>query len=799
VSETRLSGVLIKTGSIPTSAIQNFATAVSSSVTPGTVSSSAQVNITATNGYATFSSSLAAVDTGQTNRLNTLESVTASYATTGSNTFTASQILSGSLTVTQNLTVLGSASIQSVSQSTLNIGTNIITVNTNTPAVVLGGLAVIDSGSSPQRSGSLLFDSDNDQWIFVHQNIAGGVTSSVVLMGPPTFNNVGNETLLTQNRLVKSAGLEHITDSIITDDGSHISVAGTVSATSFTSSLANGVGFFGTASHATTAGFALTPQGPQGNQGPTGPQGAIGPQGNQGPTGAQGNEGHQGPTGPQGNTGAQGNTGVQGNQGPTGSSGSTGDTGPQGNQGPGGSNGATGPQGNQGPTGSTGSTGGTGPQGNQGPTGSTGPTGGTGPTGPQGNQGVNGARTYTVTNSGASSYTIDGSSNPTLNLLRGFTYIFNVSAPGHPFWIKTTQVTGTGNAYSSGVTNNGTASGNITFAVPYDAPNTLYYICQHHGSMSGTISISNVGPTGPQGNQGPTGPQGATGAQGPTGPTGGTGPQGNQGPTGPQGATGAQGPTGPTGPTGPQGNQGPTGPTGPTGPQGNQGPTGPTGPTGPQGNQGPTGPKGDAGSIGPNGPKGDAGSIGPTGPQGNEGNQGPTGPKGNEGNQGPTGPKGDAGSIGPNGPKGDAGPTGPTGPAGGFTTNSDAQVNSLGVGTGASGTAGNIRATNDIVAYYSSDERLKKNKQIITSAIEKIRQLGGYEFDWIPMEGIHENYGHDIGVIAQEIERVIPEVVITRENGYMAVRYEKIVALLIQAIKELDIEIEKMKNKDLTE
>jgi len=76
--------------------------------------------------------------------------------------------------------------------------------------------------------------------------------------------------------------------------------------------------------------------------------------------------------------------------------------------------------------------------------------------------------------------------------------------------------------------------------------------------------------------------------------------------------------------------------------------------------------------------------------------------------------------------------------------------------------------------------------------------LGGYEFDWIPMEGIHENYGHDIGVIAQEIERVIPEVVITRENGYMAVRYEKIVALLIQAIKELDLEIEKLKNKDLT-
>jgi hypothetical protein len=102
------------------------------------------------------------------------------------------------------------------------------------------------------------------------------------------------------------------------------------------------------------------------------------------------------------------------------------------------------------------------------------------------------------------------------------------------------------------------------------------------------------------------------------------------------------------------------------------------------------------------------------------------------------------------------------------------------------------------VAYYSSDARLKKNRQIITSALEKIRQLGGYEFDWIPMEGIHENYGHDIGVIAQEIEKVLPEVVTTRDNGYMAVKYEKIVALLIQAIKELDVELENIKVRGLT-
>jgi hypothetical protein len=90
---------------------------------------------------------------------------------------------------------------------------------------------------------------------------------------------------------------------------------------------------------------------------------------------------------------------------------------------------------------------------------------------------------------------------------------------------------------------------------------------------------------------------------------------------------------------------------------------------------------------------------------------------------------------------------------------------------------------------------LKDNKEIIKDALAKVKRLGGYEFDWIPVEGIHENEGHDIGVIAQEVERVIPEVVTTRGNGYKAVKYEKMVALLIEAIKELSIEIESLRNK----
>jgi hypothetical protein len=63
------------------------------------------------------------------------------------------------------------------------------------------------------------------------------------------------------------------------------------------------------------------------------------------------------------------------------------------------------------------------------------------------------------------------------------------------------------------------------------------------------------------------------------------------------------------------------------------------------------------------------------------------------------------------------------------------------------------------------------------------------------MEEIHINSGHDIGVMAQEIERIAPELVITRDNGYKAVKYEKMIALLIEAIKDLSREIEILKGK----
>ena len=95
----------------------------------------------------------------------------------------------------------------------------------------------------------------------------------------------------------------------------------------------------------------------------------------------------------------------------------------------------------------------------------------------------------------------------------------------------------------------------------------------------------------------------------------------------------------------------------------------------------------------------------------------------------------------------------------------------LGVGTAGTATAGLIRATNDVIAYYSSDKRLKNNLIKIGNPLDKISQLNGYEFDWIAKEGIHENEGHDVGVIAQEVEKVIPEILQTRDSGYKEVKY----------------------------
>lgn len=98
---------------------------------------------------------------------------------------------------------------------------------------------------------------------------------------------------------------------------------------------------------------------------------------------------------------------------------------------------------------------------------------------------------FTVVNNGLSSYTINSLSNPTLTLQRGTTYTFAVNASGHPFYIKTIQGNTTANAYNNGVTGNGVQVGTLTFSVPTDAPDTLYYNCQFHAAMTGVIQLVN--------------------------------------------------------------------------------------------------------------------------------------------------------------------------------------------------------------------------------------------------------------------------------------------------------------------
>lgn len=137
-----------------------------------------------------------------------------------------------------------------------------------------------------------------------------------------------------------------------------------------------------------------------------------------------------------------------------------------------------------------------------------------------------------------------------------------------------------------------------------------------------------------------------------------------------------------------------------------------------------------------------------------------------------------------------------------LTGSANPQLSSLGVGTAASATTGEIRATNEITAYFSSDRNLKENVQPIENALGKLRQITGVMFDWtddeVAKRGGEDGYfvrKHDTGIIAQDVEVVLPEVVATREDGYKAVRYEKLAGLIIQSINELADQVDEIKKR----
>ena len=96
---------------------------------------------------------------------------------------------------------------------------------------------------------------------------------------------------------------------------------------------------------------------------------------------------------------------------------------------------------------------------------------------------------------------------------------------------------------------------------------------------------------------------------------------------------------------------------------------------------------------------------------------------------------------------------------------------------------GQIASTDNITAYYSSDISLKDNLRPIENALFKVNQIAGYEFDWNEKSHqIQQDKGHDVGLVAQEVEKVLPEVIQIREDGIKAIAYEKVVPLLVQSI-----------------
>jgi hypothetical protein len=109
---------------------------------------------------------------------------------------------------------------------------------------------------------------------------------------------------------------------------------------------------------------------------------------------------------------------------------------------------------------------------------------------------------------------------------------------------------------------------------------------------------------------------------------------------------------------------------------------------------------------------------------------------------------------------------------------------------------GTIYSYGDVIAYYTSDRSLKTNINKIDQPLIKLKTLNGYEFDWKDNAPEHLR-GHDIGVIANEVEDTLPEAVINRPDGVKAVNYNKIVPLLIESIKELTNKVEQLESKIL--
>lgn len=236
------------------------------------------------------------------------------------------------------------------------------------------------------------------------------------------------------------------------------------------------------------------------------------------------------------------------------------------------------------------------------------------------------------------------------------------------------------------------------------------------------------------------------------------------------------------------------------GPQGAQGVQGAIGPQGVQGVQGTIGVQGSIGSQGAQGPQG------ATGPQGAQGAAGQPGPAGIQGFQGRAGFQGRQGAVGPQGPQGPQGRQGRQGSAGAAIT----RVSRIAINTSL-GPTGTMRASGQITSGFS-DQRLKNVIGPIDNPLKKIQHFDGvyYQPSDLAYQIAHESSSaRKIGFIAQEIQKVLPEVVSIAPfdankhdhsvsgDKYLTINYSKVVPLLIEALKEQKKQIDYIKSKTL--
>ena len=105
---------------------------------------------------------------------------------------------------------------------------------------------------------------------------------------------------------------------------------------------------------------------------------------------------------------------------------------------------------------------------------------------------------------------------------------------------------------------------------------------------------------------------------------------------------------------------------------------------------------------------------------------------------------------------------------------------------------GTITATGDITAFFTSDRRHKSNIQTITNALDKVKKLNGVTWEWNDDVNEVTKTTPTTGLIAQEVQEVLPQVVVERENGYLGLDYSKMMGLLVEAIKEQQIKIDNL-------